>query len=271
MDPDPLHSPDHQVSARGLTRRDALRVLALASAAPFLGACEPPPVMPKPYLRSGRLLSRPAEPVETMATGITEHAIGRSSAVIYVPPAVRPGSMVGLMLFLHGADRSVNAFVELHRPMLDANKVIMVAPYAAGGGSWDAVYGPGFVDDPRIIDEALAITYRSWNVDPARIACTGFSDGATFSLSLGLANGDLWKRLVAYSPGSLIVIEALGNPPILITHGTADTVLPVQASRNIIVPGLRARGYEVDYREFAGPHAVLGSAALEVVESIGNG
>jgi poly(3-hydroxybutyrate) depolymerase len=38
-------------------------------------------------------------------------------------------------------------------------------------------------------------------VDPQRICVSGFSDGASYALSLGLANGDLFTHVAAFSPG----------------------------------------------------------------------
>jgi predicted esterase len=37
-------------------------------------------------------------------------------------------------------------------------------------------------------------------IDPARVAIGGFSDGATYALSLGLINGDLFKRVAPSHP-----------------------------------------------------------------------
>src|SRR6202030_4387442 len=43
---------------------------------------------------------------------------------------------------------------------------------------------------------------------------------------------------------------------IYISHGTADTVLPIDRCSRRIVPALRAAGYEVTYEEFDGGHTV---------------
>ena len=62
----------------------------------------------------------------------------------------------------------------------------------------------------------------------------------------------------------------MGKPPFLVTHGTDDTVLPIDATSRVIVPELRSRGYNVDYREFKGPHAVPGSVVSELVSQLGS-
>jgi phospholipase/carboxylesterase len=88
----------------------------------------------------------------------------------------------------------------------------------------------------------------------------GFSDGATYALALGRVNGDLFRRVNVYSPGFLIPITPVGKPEFFITHGTQGQVLPIDTTRNVIVPSLRADGYSVEFHEWVGGHGV--SAAL---------
>jgi predicted esterase len=93
-------------------------------------------------------------------------------------------------------------------------------------------------------------------VDPARVIAAGFSDGATYALSLGLANGALFQRVMAFSPGFATLEEPEGSPRIFISHGRRDPVLPVEACSRRIVRALREVGYDVTYREFDGAHTV---------------
>ena len=39
------------------------------------------------------------------------------------------------------------------------------------------------------------------DVDRQRVCASGFSDGASYALSLGAANGDLFTHIAAFSPG----------------------------------------------------------------------
>ena len=123
-------------------------------------------------------------------------------------------------------------------------------------GSWDAVQEGYFSDDITIIDRSLRWVFQRWTIDPAKIVISGFSDGATYALAVGRANGDFFTRIAAYSPGFLIDVAPKGLPPILISHGTEDIVLSFPYTKNTIVPTLREEGYEVEFREFTGPHAV---------------
>jgi LysM repeat protein len=88
------------------------------------------------------------------------------------------------------------------------------------------------------------------------VAVAGFSDGASYALSPGLANGDLFGRVMAFWPGFIAPAPAQGHPRLFISHGTADTVLPIDQCRRRIVPWLQQADYDVTYQEFEGPHTV---------------
>ena len=203
--------------------------------------------------------------VDSVMAGL---ACGETSPLAwkFLPESVDREAPSALLIFLHGAGRTVDAFVEAHRAGADAAGVIVLAPYSAGS-TWDAIRGT-FSTDVTILDAALDWTFRRWTIDPERIVMSGFSDGATYSLGIGRANGDLFSRVVAYSPGRLLDVTAVDRPPILITHGTADNVLPISASRGI-VRELRSDGYEVDFREFDGGHVVRQSDVDEVLATLG--
>ena len=93
-------------------------------------------------------------------------------------------------------------------------------------------------------------------MDPARVALGGFSDGASYALSLGISNGDLVTHILAFSPGFADPAALVGNPRVFISHGTADEMLPIDRTSRFLVPLLRGVGHEVEYIEFDGPHEV---------------
>ena len=125
---------------------------------------------------------------------------------------------------------------------------------------WDIIlnkYGP----DVSFIDAALAQTFSRYAVDAAHLAIGGFSDGASYALSLGLTNGDLFTHIIAFSPGFMSPAKLQGSLRIYISHGMHDQVLPIDRCSQRIVPQLERAGYDVRYHEFDGPHTV----PLEVV------
>jgi phospholipase/carboxylesterase len=88
------------------------------------------------------------------------------------------------------------------------------------------------------------------------VAVGGYSDGASYALSLGIANGDLFTHVMAFSPGFMTPAGQVGSPRIFVSHGTRDGWLPIESCSRRIVPRLEGAGYEVHYREFEGPHVV---------------
>ncbi|NIM51052.1 MAG: phospholipase, partial [Gemmatimonadales bacterium] len=82
-----------------------------------------------------------------------------------------------------------------------------------------------------------------------------------------------FSHLVAYSPGFLQASEPIvGKPPVYVSHGLFDSVLPVRLSRDMIVPALRGAGYDVTYEEFEGGHLVpaeISESALDWFLGVG--
>ncbi len=113
-------------------------------------------------------------------------------------------------------------------------------------------YGP----DIALLDSALAQTFSRYAIDPNHIAVGGFSDGASYALSVGITNGDLFTHVIAFSPGFMAPARQQGKPRLLISHGTRDQVLPIDRCSRKLVPQLQRAGYDVLYREFDGPHTL---------------
>lgn len=215
---------------------------------------------------SARLTARPGVPDLTITLGRQTFGVAGSTAEIHVPQRYQQTTPAPLVVFLHGALRTVDTFMTGHTPISEDTGAIVLMPLSTVG-TWDAIHGD-FGTDVAIINGALEWVFRRCNIDPAKIVLSGFSDGGTYVIALGRANGDLFSRVVAYSPGFLIDVNRTGRPPFLITHGTQDTVLPIDATSRRIVPALRSAGYTVDYREFTGPHAVPLSIVREMMEAL---
>lgn len=106
-------------------------------------------------------------------------------------------------------------------------------------------------------DGALRWAFDRCNVDPARVTVGGFSDGASYALGIGLGNGDLFSRVIAFSPGFVphSDVDTQGKPRVFVSHGRQDPVLDIDGASRVIVPDLKSHGYDVTYVEFDGGHA----------------
>ena len=117
---------------------------------------------------------------------------------------------------------------------------------------------------------SLAHTFARCQINLAQIALLGFSDGASFALSLGTANGNLFSHLVAFSPGLLdLTTKRHGKPAIFASHGTCDQILLASLTRDGIVPRLRRWGHEVTFTEFNGGHELPPDILTDALDWLG--
>jgi predicted esterase len=137
----------------------------------------------------------------------------------------------------------------------DARGALILAPDSRARDTWDIIrgsYGP----DIQFIDRALRYVFERFPIDSRRLATGGFSDGASYALSVGLMNGELFQDILAFSPGFAAPAQTAGHPRIFISHGDKDEVLPVDRCGRRLARELSRAGYDIEYREFAGGHVV---------------
>jgi phospholipase/carboxylesterase len=190
----------------------------------------------------------PAEP------GTYELRVGDTGHALLRVPADAGRGPLPLVVALHGAGGHAPGMLTLLAEAADRRGVLVLAPQSTRT-TWDVIqgqYGP----DVRVLDEALARVFDEHAVDPAHLAVSGFSDGASYALSLGLTNGDLFTHVIAWSPGFASPREDHGHPGFFICHGTRDEVLSIDRCSRRLVPVLRDDGYDVTYEEFDDGHSV---------------
>lgn len=216
--------------------------------------------------RWGRLSARPApgpdKPGAAPGVEVPGGSDGDGEALVLVPADYRPDRPAPLLVLLHGAGGDARQAIGWLRAAADKAGVILVAPQSFGR-TWDVILG-GYGRDVARIDHVLSGVFRRFAVDPALVGIGGFSDGASYALSLGLINGDLFRRVLAFSPGFASPTQKRGRPEFFISHGMEDRILPIDPCSRRLVPKLRRGGFEVVYREFDGGHvippAILGEA-----------
>jgi phospholipase/carboxylesterase len=197
-----------------------------------------------------RAVAGPPLPAGAHALGLD----GARDAFLSIPSGYTPEQPAPFVLALHGAGHNGRAFLDLWRPHADSHGVILLAPDSRGR-TWDVLLG-GFGPDVRFLDRALSAAFARCSVDTAHVAIEGFSDGASYALSLGVGNGELFTQIIANSPGFMHPAAQIGRPLIYIDHGTEDQVLPIDHCSRRLVPALRSAGYDVTYEEFAGGHRI---------------
>lgn len=239
-----------------LSRRQLLHtasVAAACAATPILAAAE-----------SGRFTTRAAKPTQTLTPG--EHVLadnnGRRS-ILYVPPSYSATTPAPFFMMLHGASGNGDRTLTQERAAADEHGVILLCA-SSRSGTWDAIRGD-FTHDFETLDGLLQQSFDRCNIDPARMAVGGFSDGASYGISLGLINGDFFTHVIAHSPGFIIANNWHGKPKVFVSHGRQDEVLPFDRCGAVINARLQKEGYNPRFDVFDGGHTAspeLRSAAL---------
>jgi phospholipase/carboxylesterase len=135
----------------------------------------------------------------------------------------------------------------------DEAGLVLLAPESRDPRDWDFVFPGYYGPDVEFIDRALKQTFDRIAVDAGRVAIEGFSDGASYAVSLGLANGELFTHVIAFSPGLVDQVAQRGNKPsVFIAHGTGDERLPIDVTSGRRVTRLERDGYEVRYPSSTG-------------------
>ncbi|KAF5833484.1 phospholipase/Carboxylesterase [Dunaliella salina] len=160
------------------------------------------------------------------------------NGLLFIPSTYDHKQPSPMILMLHGSDASGMNCAHLFRwEELEEHRVIMLLPDArdACGRTWDVNVG-GFGADVRFIDRALKRLFENFNIDPSKICCAGFSDGASSPV----------------------------RPKVFISHGVNDKVLDINHCSGHIAYRLESMGFPPPdahqgsfiFHEFLGGHCV---------------
>jgi phospholipase/carboxylesterase len=228
----------------------ARMVALIVVVAAILAGCHPSQAQSS----EGRVALAPHSPISRIAIGRTSLGLadGRDG-FLFVPRDTTDRRGVPLLILLHGSTQRAALF-ERVIPAADSAGVAILAPDSREM-SWDAMRG-AFGPDVTFLQRAISIAFDRARIDSCRVVVGGFSDGATYALSLGIRNARAFHGVVAFSPGFIIPAPQPERLPVFLRHGTRDQILPIDAASRRIASLLRESGFAVDYEEFDGPHTI---------------
>jgi phospholipase/carboxylesterase len=209
-------------------------------------------------LRGTRITARPRKPTRSITAGLHPLNLGNAQrdGLCYIPKSLDRKAAAPLIVALHGATQDSRFMESRTESIADALGAALLVPDSRDY-TWDGIQG-SFDADVAFIDTSMTWLFDRVTVDPRRIWLAGFSDGASYGLALGLANGDLFSRIIAFSPGFIPrgADRSGAKPRIFVSHGTNDQILPIERTSRVLVPALREEKFTVRYDEFEGRHGV---------------
>ncbi len=206
----------------------------------------------------GRLTFTPS-PASEDALPAGLNALGQSDerdSYLYVPDVLTKNEQgeVPLLVMFHGANGSmekVRPFLQKHA---DEKGFLLFLPQSTYP-TWDLTVGGNGPDLARL-EQALKTITNHFTIDSQHFGFCGFSDGASYSLSIGISNGDLLSHVIVMSGGFMNVYKPNGLPRVFIAHSPEDEQLPIDTSGRKHANMLKTSGYDVIYHEFHGPHVI---------------
>lgn len=211
-----------------------------------------------------RVATSYSKPTKSLASGQQALNLGSTlfingkfawrDGILYIPQAYTPDTPLPLLVWLHGGGGHATD-TEYMYPIADEYGIVILA-LDSRHNTWDGIDSP-FGPDVKFIEKALAYTFDHVAIAPNKVALGGLSDGASYALALGRSNGDIFTHLIAAAPWRLQPpAPPIGQPSIILVHGSKDNVYPAFHSRKFLAPALKDQGYDVTYYEFDGPHWV---------------
>jgi phospholipase/carboxylesterase len=161
------------------------------------------------------------------------------------------GKAAYLVVLLHGVAANGNDLISLARAW---RKILPKAEFIAPNAPFPCDYAPearqwfsladrapekllaGLREAGAILDRFFDELLASRQLDDARLALAGFSQGAATALYAGLRRQTQIAGIVAFSgalpDGEGLRSEIRSKPPVLLVHGEADDAVPFQSMAN---------------------------------------
>ena len=118
-----------------------------------------------------------------------------------------------------------------------------------------------------VLNEFIDYELERLGLDDTRLALVGFSQGTMMSLYVGLRRERPPAAIIGFS-GSLVAPDLLANeicvrPPVMLVHGDADEIVPIQALHGAVA-GLSSAGVSVIWHVCGGMGHQIDETGLEM-------
>ena len=187
---------------------------------------------------------------EASPTGVVPVEHGSHRAVLLTPARIDPDRRYPLFTVLHGAGRQDEMLARAYQSEPENRQALFLIPRSLQM-TWDLIVGGGRTD-LDFLAWAWDLIYRRYPIDPDAQALIGYSDGASYALSVGLSNPHVFSAVLGWAAG-FKVIEApppdAPKPRVLLEYGTADELFPFDQVALPMRDDLEGLGYDVAFLE----------------------
>lgn len=188
---------------------------------------------------------------EPSPTGFVWVERGPQRAFLLTPDEIDGERRYPLITVLHGAGRQDEQLAKALRDEPERRDALFLIPRSRQP-TWDLIAGGGR-PDLDFLEYAYDLIYRRYPVDRTRQALLGYSDGASYALSVGLSNPRLFSAVMGWAAGFRVidpnaVLPSDPKPRVLLEYGTHDPVFPFERVAVPMREELERLGYAVEFR-----------------------
>lgn len=218
-----------------------------------------------------RVVYQSCEPTdETPPLGEVRIEQGDARAVLLTPSKIEPGKQYPLFTVLHGAGRQDEMLTKACQGEPDRRDAFFLIPRSVEP-TWDLIVG-GEAKDIDFLAYAYDLIYRRYPIDPKRQVLIGYSDGASYALSLALSNPGLFDAALCWAAGFVMLdptalAPEAPKPSIYLEYGTHDELFPFERIALPMKENLTRAGYPVEFSvDEGGRHWPSGSFQGEALD-----
>src|SRR5262245_50525155 len=207
---------------------------------------------------------------EESPTGFVTVERGESRAVLLTPDEIDPRRRYPLVTVLHGAGRQDELLVRAFRDEPAKRQALFLVPRSLHP-TWDLI-ACDERPDLDFLAWAYDLIYRRYPIDAERQALLGYSDGASYALSIGLSNPGVFHAVMGWAAGFMALDDRHHRPgdrkpSVLLEYGTHDELFPFQRVALPMRANLERLGYTVEFRvDEGGRHWPSGTFQSEALD-----
>ncbi len=214
---------------------------------------------------------KPVEPRdEAPLVGEVRVERGEARGVLLTPESYDPSQLYPLITVFHGAGRQDELLLKACRKQPNERQAFFFIPRSVAP-TWDLI-ADGPPVDVEFLEYAWDLIYRRYPIDPAQRCLIGYSDGASYALSMALSNPGYFAAAMVWAAG-FVLLDRNGYSPegektrLYLEYGTHDQLFSFEEIALPMRDNLERAGHDVTFSvDEGGRHMPSGSFQSEALD-----